>query len=100
MPPFKWILRSGVLFDPELCWLKSIEGVAGGAIASVGALGELPAVWVRLVAVGAFLVCDRLLEIPPRVTLAAAHLGMLAEQREMCLRVIEFCLHLHLFPRA
>lgn len=78
-----------MFLDPELRRFPSVHGVTGRALASVGPLRELSSVRIGLVAIHALIEGDRLLEVALRMTLHAFHLRMLAQQRVLCLRVIE-----------
>jgi len=73
-----------VLFHGKLCRLETFDGMAGGAITAVRALGELPHVQVGRVTIGALLVRHRLFEICRAVALAALHGRMLSIQRVVC----------------
>ncbi len=69
-----------MFFHPKRGRLESGNGVAGRTFAGVGALDELPVV-LTLVATGALIECERLLEIAAGVALHATDGLMSAEQR-------------------
>ena len=79
----------GMIRGREGGGLPALHSVAAFAPAFVGALKELPAVRVGLMAIRTIVVRDRGLEIARLVTGFARYLDMLAEQGEMRLRVVE-----------
>ena len=84
------ILGRGVFLQGEGGRLPSIHGVAEGALSASGAFGELAAVGIWFVTVGAGGEFDGLLEVAPGMALGAIYTGMLAQQGIFCFRVIEF----------
>lgn len=89
MPALKRVRARRMFLDSELGRLESVDGVAVRAFTSVGALGELAAVWIGPVAVRALIESHRFLEIALSMALHALDLGMLSQQRILRLRVIE-----------
>ena len=77
-----------VIFHGEKGGLPPLHVVAGGALAAVLTLGELPVMSI-LVAIHALLERDRLLEIAIGVALGATDGSVLAFERELGLGVIE-----------
>lgn len=78
-----------MLFDGELGRFPSLHGVAGGALAAIGALGKLTAMRIGLVTIHAFLESQRLLKVPIGMALRAVHIDVLAFERILRLRVVE-----------
>ena len=87
------IRSRSVLLQPECRWLESIHRVAGGAFAAFPSLGELTAMRIGLVTVGAFVEDQLLGEICSRMALHAIHLGMLPEEREFGFGMVERLIH-------
>ena len=82
-------VRSGLMTGlGERRWLPARECVAGAAVAAVGAVEELALVLV-LVAIQAFFVGHRGLEIRVLMTLHAGYFAMLAIQRKLRGGVVE-----------
>lgn len=79
----------GVLLKSKGCGLETLDGVARRALAGIGTPGELPAVRIRPVAIGALLEDERLLEVSTRMAGDATHVRMFAEERELGGRVVE-----------
>ena len=90
MLPDQGISRAGVLLQSEYCGLESLHGVARRALPAIGSFCKLSAVRVGMVAVGALLKSNRLLEVSAHMTRVATHVRMLAQERELRRRVIEF----------
>ena len=86
-----------VLFARVQRRLEAGFGVAGDAIAPGRPARELAFVHV-LMAIGAFVVCDRLLEIGILVTHEAAGLGVFSVERELGQVVVKSGLGAHRFP--
>ena len=68
------------------------------ALAALWPLAELSAVRVGCMAVGAFRMRHRLLEVALEVALFARNLTVFSKQWEACLCVIKLSCHAHLFP--
>ena len=79
----------GVFLQTKLRRLEAVDAVAGRTFIAGRSLRELPAVRVRPVAVRAFLKYQRLTEIALGVALHTINLGVLAEQREFRLVMVE-----------
>ena len=79
--------------------LPTIDRVATLAAALVCALNELAAMRIRLVAVRAIGKGDRQIEVGALVAGNAAYLAVFAEQRILCLRVVEVRCESGFFPR-
>ncbi len=77
------------MLDAEERGLPSIDGVALGALAFLGARGKLAFVGIGIVAILAGSEGNWFLEVVLDVTTRAGHLGMLAEKRIFCFGVIE-----------
>lgn len=82
-----------VVLDRELGGLEAIHRVAGFAFAAVFAFGELSAVRVRPVTVGAERECDLGFEVAAAMAFGAIHRAMLAQQGEAGLAVVELRAH-------
>jgi len=80
--------RRRMFFHPERCRLESLDVVAGGALAFIRTLHELPVVFV-FVAVEAVLKSQRLLEIAARVATQTIHRLVLSFQWIFRFGVIE-----------
>lgn len=77
--------------------------MTGGTFSAVRTLRKLPAVRIGPVAIHAFCESERLLEIAIGMALGAFDAGVLALERELCLRVIEalvYRLKRNLFPTS
>jgi len=70
-----------MFLDAELRRFESFEAVTGGAVAAVGAFGELPAVRIGVMAIGALCKGDRLFKVGACMALHAIHLGVFSDQR-------------------
>src|ERR1700687_298867 len=81
MPALQGIGAGRVLLHRKFGRLPSLHGVALGALAMLGALYELPVVWIRLVAIRAFRKFQRLLEVTVGMALGAIDGSVLAFQR-------------------
>lgn len=88
MFPLQGVGSGCMLLQAKGARLETLHGVAGTALASIGALGEL-ALMLILVAMHALLKSQRLFEIAAAVALQAIDFLVLAEQRIFRLRVIE-----------
>lgn len=88
MAALQRIGRRSVLFYRKHGRLPSLYVVTRGALAAIGALGELSVVPVSM-AVHALLEGQRLLEIPARMALRAVDADVLAQQRKLRSGVIE-----------
>jgi hypothetical protein len=89
MPALQGIGRGRVILYGKCRGLESIDGMAGGALATTRSPGELSLVRVRLMTVHALLKGERFFEISIRVTLRTFHTGMLAQQRILSGGMIE-----------
>ncbi len=78
-----------VLLERKKAGLEAIYGMTGSTLTGIGALDELSAMWIRLVAVHAFGEDQRLLEIAVSVALQAVHRLVFALQRVSGPGVIE-----------
>jgi hypothetical protein len=97
MSSLERVLRRGVLFDSKGRGLESFDGVTGGAFPGIGAGIELAAMRA-LVAVHAFGVRERRLEVAFGVAVAAGNAPVFAEKREIRFGVVEALETLDLFP--
>ena len=88
MPALQRISRRGVRGHRKRRRLESLDGVARLAFSLVRPRSELPVMRV-LMAVRAQSVCDGRLEIPMSMAIGASNAAVLAQQREIRLRVIE-----------
>ncbi len=86
--PFQRVFCGRVIFDGKCGRLEAIHRVTLGAFTAAGTTEELPLVRV-LMAVHAFRKRYRRLEVPMRVAVAACHGRMFAQQRKLCLGMIE-----------
>lgn len=92
-------IAGGVMFlHAEKRRLPAIDRVAIRALAFLRTRGELPAVRVRLMAIRALRECQRLVEIPARMTLDATDLSVHAEQGILRLGMVECEALLQLLP--
>ena len=82
------IFRAGVILDSKNRGFETFNGVAHGTFAAIRACAELPLMRI-FVAVRTLREWHRRLEIPMGVALGAFNSGVLAEQREFCLGMIE-----------
>ena len=86
-----------MLLYSESGWLEPLHVVTRGAISTVGASGELPPMSI-LVAVHTLRMRHWSLEIAVRVTVAARHRLMFAEERKLRPRVAEILKLRDVFP--
>lgn len=92
------ICRLLVLRHPEARWLKALYRVTALALASVGSLRELSAVWIGFMAISALVEWDGLFEVSPPVTLRTLHAHMLPQQWILSFGVIEVPCQVHTLP--
>src|SRR5580693_571869 len=100
MAALQRICRRSVLLHCEQGRFPSLYVVAGGALAAIGAFGELPVVCV-FVAIHALLKRQESLEIPTGMALGTIDADVLAQQRKLRLGVVEVfvdALERHLLP--
>lgn len=89
-----------MLLDAEKGGLPSIDGVALGTLALLGARGELALMWIGIVAIFAGGEGNGFLEVVLEVTCRAGDLGMLAEKRIFGFGMIEIKACEKRFPAA
>lgn len=97
MTAFEWIHARGMFFHTKGRRLKSIHGMTKGTICTSGAGHELTAVIIGM-AIHALGKCNRRLEIPLVVAVAASYGAVFSEKRISRLGMIEALQLGHLFP--
>lgn len=78
-----------MIFYLERRFFEAVDGVTALAFASVRPLCKLAVVRIGRMAVGTKSMCQMALEIPGAMASIAPQLNVLAEQRILCLRMIE-----------